>query len=214
MVNKKSPSSKMMEEDTMLETDVSKEFINFLVDELNDIYWAEKHLVRALPKMVKAATDTGLKGVFAGHAATSRMQVERLEQVFELLGETPRVKKCEAMAGLVEDANGVIEGTGKGTHLRDAGLVLAAQKVESYEIATYSALVQLARTMGNEDIISLLEETLSEEKEADELLTALAEGSINYAAATEGMEKQKAGVQKVAAVYQSVNLNGKNIKRV
>ena len=113
------------------------EFHDFFVDELKDIYWAEKHLVKALPKMKKAATSPELAAAFEKHTQETQMHIETLEQVFELLGEKAVAKKCDAMAGLLEEANGIIEDTDKGTMVRDAGLILAAQKVEHYEIATY-----------------------------------------------------------------------------
>jgi ferritin-like metal-binding protein YciE len=211
MANKKSSSTNITEENSMQETDVSKEFINFFVNELKAIYWVEKHLVKAIPKMQKAATAAGLKDAFSGHLASTHLQEERLEHIFDLLGENPRAKKCEAMADLVEEANDVIEETGKGTVIRDAGLVLTAQKIEHYEIATYSALLQFAKTMGNEDIISLLEETLSEEKDAAELLTVLSERGSNDSAA--GVEKQQENIEKISAIYDSVNLTGKNTRK-
>lgn len=171
-----------------VDTYVSKSFKDFFVEELKDIYWAEKHLTKALPKMQKAATSQELSAAFADHLEVTKQQVNRLEQVFELLGEKAVAKKCDAMAGLVEEANGIIEDTEKGTHIRDVGLVLAAQKVEHYEIATYGGLAQLAKVMGNEEIKSLLGTTLDEEKESDELLTRLAEAGINEAASMERMD--------------------------
>lgn len=213
MVNKKASSSKMMEEDLIPETDVSQEFINFFLDELKDIYWAEKHVAKALPKISKATSARSLKDALAGFLSATQLQAERLEQVFELLGETPRAQKCEAMAALVEEANAVVEHTQKGRYTRDAGIVSVAQKVEHYEIATYATLVQLARTMGNEDIISLLEETLSEKKETGKLLNAFIEGSINAPAAKGAMEKETNSVEKVESTYDSVNLTGKNTKK-
>ncbi len=170
-------------------TNVSKEFKDFFVDELKDIYWAEKHLTKALPKMQKAATSAELANAFAEHLVATKEHVARLEQVFELLNEKAAAKKCDAMAGLVEEANGIIEDTEKGTHIRDVGLVMAAQKVEHYEIATYGGLAQLAKVMGNEEIKNLLGSTLNEEKEADDLLTQLAEAGINQSASKEVMEK-------------------------
>ncbi len=213
MVNRKSSSSKMPEEDSILQTEVSKEFLNFLIEQLKDTYWAEKHLTKALPKMRKVATTASLKDAFTSLLVTTQLHVERLEQVFELLGETPRASKCEAMASLVEEGNGIIIKTKKGAPIRDTGLLIAAQKIENYEIATYGALVQLARTMGNEDVISLLEETLREEKDAGELLTALAEGATISSVASEGVEKQRIDVEKVVEVYDSVNLTRKTTKK-
>ena len=203
MAKSKTSSSKMQAEDSM-ESSFSPEFKEFFIDGLKDIYWAEKHLTKALPKMQKAATSEELKNAFAEHLEITKNQVTRLEQIFELLGSKAQAKKCDAMAGLVEEANSVIEETEKGTHIRDAGLIISAQKVEHYEIAAYGGLAQLAKTMGNEEIKNLLGETLDEEKEADEMLTGLAEGSINEAAAREGMEEEEP-----AEEYASINLKTK-----
>jgi ferritin-like metal-binding protein YciE len=108
-----------------------------------------------------------------------------LEQVFEKLGKKAIGKKCEAMEGITKEGEGIIEETEKGTATRDVGLILAGQKVEHYEIATYGGLVQLAKTLSHNDIARILEQTLSEEKEADELLTSVAENNVNYEAAEE-----------------------------
>jgi ferritin-like metal-binding protein YciE len=158
---------------------------DLFLDELRDIYWAEKHLVKALPKMEKASTSDELATAFADHLAVTQEQVTRLEQVFEMLGEKPRGKKCEGMEGLVKEAESVIEDTEDGTSTRDVGLIISAQKVEHYEIAAYGGLAQLAKTLGKEDIANLLGETLEEEKETDELLTNLAENNINQSAQQE-----------------------------
>jgi ferritin-like metal-binding protein YciE len=174
---------------------VSDAFKSFFVDELKDIYWAEKHLTKALPKMQKAATSKELAKSFADHLVVTNKQVNRLEQIFTLLDQKAVAKKCEAMAGLVKEGAGIIEDTDKGTYMRDVGLVLAAQKIEHYEIATYGGLAQLARVMGNEKVAALLKETLIEEKNADDMLTELAESGINEAATMEGMK----GEMKTAA---------------
>lgn len=155
------------------------------VDLLRDIYWAEKHLVKALGKLEKAATSEELATAFADHLAVTQEQVARVEQVFEMLGEKPRGKKCEGMEGLVKESESVIEDTEEGTSTRDAGLIISAQKVEHYEIAAYGSLVQLAKTLGKDDIANVLAEILEEEKETDELLTTLAENNINQAAQQE-----------------------------
>lgn len=155
------------------------------LDELKDIYWAEKHLTKALPKMEKAATTDALRQAFAEHLHATEGHIDRLEQVFELLGQKAQAKKCEAMEGLVKEGESVIEDTEKDTMTRDVGLIIAAQKVEHYEIATYGGLVELALTMGLKDVAALLEETLKEEKDTDVKLTAIAEGSINWEATTE-----------------------------
>jgi ferritin-like metal-binding protein YciE len=152
-------------------------------DELKDIYWAEKHLLKALPKMRKAATSSDLQKAFDTHLQQTQQQVQRLEQVFELLGKKAQGKKCEAMDGLTKEADGIISDTKKGTMTRDVGLILAAQKVEHYEIATYGGLATVAATLGNQQIKELLGQTLQEEKETDELLTKIAEGHVNQQAA-------------------------------
>ncbi len=155
------------------------------VEELKDIYWAEKHLLKALPKMAKAATSNTLRKAFTEHLAATQNHVNRLEKAFGLLGEKVQAKKCEAMAGLTKEGEGIIEDTEKGTVTRDVGLIMAAQKVEHYEIATYGSLAQLAKTLGKNDVANLMVETLEEEREADQLLTNLAENNINVEATTE-----------------------------
>jgi ferritin-like metal-binding protein YciE len=168
------------EKDGMLE--------EFFKDEIKDIYWAEKHLVKTLPKMAKAATSPELKEAFTNHLEETKGHVERLEQVFEILEEKPQAKKCDAMDGITKEGDGIIEETETGTATRDVGLILAGQKVEHYEISTYGGLAQLARNLGRDDVAELLELTLAEEKEADKLLTTVAEESVNYEAAQEKEE--------------------------
>ena len=155
------------------------------VDELRDIFWAEKHLTKALPKMRKAATSTELANAFEQHLTVTENQINRVEQVFGMLDMVPRAKKCDAMEGLVKEAQGIIEDTDEGTATRDVGLIMAGQKVEHYEIATYGSLVQLAKTMGRDDIARLLQQTLDEEKQADQILTDLAVSGININADNE-----------------------------
>ncbi len=158
---------------------------DFFADELKDIYWAEKHLVKTLPKMSKAATSAELKQAFTDHLQTTKGHVERLERVFEMLGKKPQAKKCDAMEGITKEGEGIIEDTEAGTATRDVGLILAGQKVEHYEISTYGGLQQLARTLGKDDIADVLAQTLAEEKEADQLLTGVAENGVNYQSAEE-----------------------------
>lgn len=160
----------------------------FLVDEIKDIYWAEKHLTKALPKMEKAATSEELKNAFASHLEQTHGHIERLERVFELLGEKAQAKKCDAMAGLVEEGESIIEDTEQGTATRDVGLIIAAQKVEHYEIATYGSLATLAKTLGLQDICNILLDTLDEEEETDEKLTTIAKSRVNHEAAAEKQE--------------------------
>lgn len=161
------------------------EFHEFFVDELKDIYWAEKHLVKALPKMKKAATSEELIAAFEKHTEETQQHIQTLEQVFELLGEKAAAKKCDAMAGLLEEAEGIISETDQGTMVRDAGLILAAQKVEHYEIATYGTLKVFAENMGHQDVADLLGQTLENEKATDVALTEIAVSSINAEAAAE-----------------------------
>ncbi len=158
---------------------------DFFTDELKDIYWAEKHIVTTLPKMKRAATSAELQQAFETHTEQSKNQVARLDQAFELLGKKAQAKKCDAMAGIIEEGKSIIEDTKKGTATRDVGLILAAQKVEHYEIATYGGLVQLATTLGLSDVADLLKQTLEEEKQTDVLLTQIAENNVNYEASEE-----------------------------
>ncbi len=160
-------------------------FIELFIDELKDIYWAEKHLLKALPKMQKAATSNKLKQAFGDHLAITREHGARLEKAFEMMGKKAQAKKCEAMAGLTKEADELIENTEKGTLTRDVALIMAAQKVEHYEIATYGSLAQLAKTIGESEVASLMQATLADEKEADELLTSIAENNINEQATAE-----------------------------
>ncbi|WP_410478308.1 ferritin-like domain-containing protein [Pedobacter antarcticus] len=161
------------------------EFHQFFVDELKDIYWAEKHLVKALPKMKKAATSKELAAAFEKHTEETNTHIQTLEKVFELLEEKAQAKKCDAMAGLLEEADSIIADTDQGTLVRDAGLILAAQKVEHYEIATYGTLKTFAENMGHTDVVELLQGTLDNEKATDKALTGIAESFVNEQAAQE-----------------------------
>lgn len=152
------------------------------IDMLKDIYWAEKHLTKALPKMKKAATTKELQNAFEDHLAQTEQHVTRLEKAFELMGEKAQAEKCEAMEGLTKEADSMTEETEKGSLTRDVALIAAGQKVEHYEIATYGTLVQLASNMHLNEVASLLEQTLKEEKEADSLLTEIAENNVNWQA--------------------------------
>ena len=158
----------------------------FFHDQLKDLYWAEKHLTKALPKMRKAATTEDLKAAIEEHTAQTQEHVTRLEQVFEIMGKKAQAKKCDAMEGLVKEGESVIEDTQAGSMTRDVGIIMAAQKVEHYEIASYGTLVQLAQTMGQSEIAQILGTTLKEEKQTDQNLTSLAENNINWEAEQEG----------------------------
>jgi ferritin-like metal-binding protein YciE len=155
------------------------------VDELKDIYWAEKHLATALPKMIKGATSEDLKKTITAHLEETKNQITRLESVFEAVGEKATAKKCLAMEGLLNEANELLSDTDKGTEVRDVAIISAAQKVEHYEIASYGTLRTLAGTLGYGEAQGLLDETLAEEKNADSLLTQVAENYVNEAAAAE-----------------------------
>src|SRR5258708_29160251 len=157
----------------------------FLVDELKDIYRAEKKLVKTLPKLQKAANSDELKQAFGNHLSETESHVERLEKAFEMLGQKAHSKKCEAMEGITEEGAAVIEDTKEGTATRDVALILSGQKAEHYEIATYGGLIQIAKTLGHNDVARLLLQTLEEEKHADQVLTEIAEGGNNYEALEE-----------------------------
>jgi len=159
--------------------------MELFVSSLKDINWAEKQLVKALKKMSKAATSDKLGTAFDEHLTQTEGHVERLAQVFESIGKKPTSKKCEAMEGLIKEAEELIEETEEGTEVRDAALIAAAQKVEHYEIATYGTLRTLAGTLGLSEAQSLLQQTLDEEKETDSLLTEIAENYVNEQAGQE-----------------------------
>lgn len=167
------------------EQDPNSKLQKFFEDSLKDIYWAEKNLTKALPKMQQAATTEELKDAIEEHLAQTETHVARLEQVFELLGKKAEAKKCEAMAGLLKEGDSIVEGTEVGSMTRDVGIIMAAQKVEHYEIATYGGLAQIATTLGLDEAVDLLNERLEEEKETDKLLTEIAENNINWEAVQE-----------------------------
>lgn len=158
-------------------------------DSLKDIYWAEKALTKALPKMKKKATTEELQTAIEEHLEQTQGQVARLEQVFESIGKKAQAKKCDAMEGLIKEAESIMDETEDGTMTRDAAIIMAAQKVEHYEIATYGTLVQFAFTLGLDDVAGMLQETLDEEKETDEGLSAIAENNINWEAEMEPEEE-------------------------
>jgi ferritin-like metal-binding protein YciE len=149
-------------------------------DGLRDMYYAEKKLLRTLPKMAKASSNEQLAEAFQNHRAETEGQVERLEQVFEIISKSPRAKKCEAMDGLVEEGQEIMQ-EAEDDDVKDAGLIAAGQAVEHYEIARYGTLVAWANRLALSDAASLLEENLAEEKAADQLLNKIAE-EVNEAA--------------------------------
>src|SRR5690606_10834763 len=151
-------------------------------DTLKDIYYAEKLILKALPKMAKAAVLPDLKAGFEQHAAETEAQIERLEQVFELLGKAPRGKTCDAILGIIEEGKEIMEEY-KGTQALDAGLVSAAQAGEHYEIARYGTLATWAKQLGHKEVLALLLETLKAEEATDQMLTTLAKTAVNLKAA-------------------------------
>jgi ferritin-like metal-binding protein YciE len=159
----------------------------FFLDQLKDIYYAEKELLnRGLPAMKEAATTEELEDAFDEHMQQTEKHVKRLEKVFQLIGRKPAAKKCEAMEGLLKEGKSIIDETEEGSITRDAALIIASQKVEHYEIATYGGLVQLAVTLGLDRAAELLDKTLKEEEETDHRLTEIAESHINVDAEQEG----------------------------
>jgi ferritin-like metal-binding protein YciE len=159
-----------------------KQLDDLFLDTLKDIYYAERQILKALPKMAKAATSPDLKAGFEQHLAETEVQVERLQQVFELLGKPARGKTCDAILGIIEEGKEIMDEY-KGTQALDAGLVSAAQAVEHYEIARYGTLATWAKQLGHTEALNLLLETLAEEKATDEKLSTLAESAVNLEAA-------------------------------
>lgn len=155
------------------------------LDELKEIYGAEKHQTVVLPLLKKAASSQRLQNVLANHLYTTREHITRLEEIFGMLGKTPEARQSEAILGISREVETVIESAEKGTATRDAGLVIAAQMLERYEITSYVSLAKMARALEYDDILDILELTLSDEKEADELLRALARNYINMEASQE-----------------------------
>lgn len=164
---------------------MGEELEQLFLETLKDIYYAEKALTKALPKMAKASTTGELAQAFEEHLAQTQEHITRLEKVFELMGQKAQAKKCDAMDGLQKEAESVIEETADGSLTRDVGLIISAQKVEHYEIATYGSLASLANTFGMSEIADLLQQTLEEEKETDDNLTYIAENNINFPAGVE-----------------------------
>ena len=155
---------------------------DMFIDEIRDTYDAERQLVKALPRIAKAATSPELQEAITAHLAETEGQVERLERIFELLGERPRGKHCDGMAGIIEEGKSVMEEELDEATM-DACLIAAAQRAEHYEMAAYGTLAAWAKAMGHEEAAGLLNETLEEEKAADEKLNRIAEGSVNPQAA-------------------------------
>ncbi len=161
--------------DPQFPTDADSTLQDLFVSELKDTYWAENHLIKALPKMVSAAGSSDLKKAFAEHLEITKTHASRLEQVFELLGEKIMAKKCDAMEGLTMSGEHVIENTQTGTQTRDMGIIMSALKVENFEITTYKGLIQVANSLGKTDIADLLQQNMDEEIVASNMLTEMSQ---------------------------------------
>jgi ferritin-like metal-binding protein YciE len=161
----------------------AKSLHDAFIDELRDTYDAEKQVLKALPKMMRAASSQELRGAFQSHLEETRGQVDRLEQVFASLGEKVRGKHCDGVAGIIEEGKSIMEEEFDDTTM-DACLIAAGQRVEHYEMAAYGTLIAWAQAMGHQDAVDLLQQTLEEEKAADKKLTDIAESGINEEAAT------------------------------
>jgi ferritin-like metal-binding protein YciE len=166
----------------------SSQLMELFENELKDIYWAEKALTKALPKMAKNATEPTLVEALENHLAETQEQVKKIEKIFSLLEKKPQAKKCEAMDGLIKEGDGIMKDTEKGPQ-RDAGIISAGQKVEHYEIASYGTLRTFAQTLGLDEAAGILAEILEEEKKADQTLTQVAESTINTEALEEAEEE-------------------------
>jgi len=162
----------------------ASQLMKLFEDGLKDIYWAEKALTKALPKMIKKASSTELIEALENHLSETETQIERVEQVFAILEKKPIAKKCDAMEGLIKEGEGIMEECEDGS-MMDAGIIGSGQKIEHYEIASYGTLRTFAETLGLQDVAALLEETLDEEKAADEKLTEVAVSAVNVQAAEE-----------------------------
>lgn len=164
--------------------------MKLFIHQLSDLYYVEKMLLKALPRMAKAADSEELSEALEMHLSETEQQVDRLEEVFEVIGRTARAKKCDAMDGILEEAKELMDEF-KGDEALDAAIVAAAQKVEHYEITTYGSLCAWAEELGLDEAVSLLEETLDEEKAADDKLSELAEGGLNAEAGQDRSESEE-----------------------
>lgn len=178
----------------------------FFIDQLKDIYYAEQHLLKVIPNLAQASSTEELEDAFNEHLKQTERQVKRLEKVFQSIGKAPEGKKCEAMDGLIRESETIIKETKEGSMTRDAALIIAAQKVEHYEIATYGGLVQLALTMGLNRAADMLDKTLMEEEDTDALLTVIAENHINIPAEEEGNYSWNKGHERMIELEESNSL--------
>ncbi len=162
-----------------------EELKEFFIQHLKKLYWAEQKLVETLADMEDAATSQQLKEGFRDHLDQTRKHVSRLDQVFSLVGEDADTSKCKVMSAITDAGAKTISETDDGSALRDVGLIFGGQMAEHYEIASYGNMIPLAKVLGYDEAASIFEKTLAEEKEADQLLTQIAEQSVNYKAGSE-----------------------------
>jgi ferritin-like metal-binding protein YciE len=163
----------------------------FFIEGLKDIYWAEQQLAKALPKMKAAATTNELTRAISEHITQTNGHIKRLKKVFKIAGHAAEAKICYAMQGLIKEAESIVEETEEGSMTRDAAIIMAAQKVEHYEIATYGSLAEYAKTIGLNDAHGLLQLTLDEERMTDQGLTLIAQNKINWEAELDVTEGSK-----------------------
>ena len=182
--DKKAPAMQKKSEPKLKAEDQGK-LQEFLVDSFKDIYYAENEIQKGLKKMETAATSKELKSSIKKHYSQTEDQIKRLEEAFKLLGEKPAKKKCEAIDGILKEGESILEDTEAGTMVRDVAIIIASQKVEHYEIATYGSLAELAKTLGLFEVSQLLEASLHEEKSTDLSLTDLAVSFVNTEAKAE-----------------------------
>lgn len=173
----------------------SKSFHELFLDELRDLYSAEKQITKALPKLVKAASSSELGRALSNHLDETHGQIDRLERIFEGLGESPKGKKCKGMEGLIEESDEAVKELSEGSR-RDATIIAGAQRVEHYEISGYGTARAWAEEMGHTEVAGLLEETLDEEAAADEKLTKIALGGVLGEGVNEEAEEDGAGTQR------------------
>lgn len=159
-----------------------KDLSDLFLDTLKDIYYAEKQIYKALPKMAKAAQSDQLRAAFEKHQVETEGQIERLEKIFDALGKAARGKKCDAIEGILDEGKEIMEEYAE-TSALDAGLLASAQAVEHYEISRYGTLKTWAATLGHKDAVKLIDQTLSEEKKTDDALSKLAVTAVNAEAA-------------------------------
>lgn len=159
--------------------------MDFFIEEIRSIFWAEEHLIKAYPMMMEKSTSKALLKAFGKHLKETEWHADRIIRIFNKTGKPVSTKRCDAMAGIIKEENSIIEDTKEDTLTRDAALIMAAQKAEHYEIATYSGLVRLAKTLNLSEVAELLNETLDEEITADKTLSEIAERQINIAASGE-----------------------------